>query len=134
MKNKSGLYQEDFIKLVPYYSDLRRRKKMKQILLAVSIVLCACSLVSAGIFREAVTRIHVIVNADDAPIEILEFRRYYPDEDENHISSEVEYKNRTDRDIEALAITIIYYNLFNNKEAGVKGISTKLLKAQKVDR
>lgn len=107
---------------------------MKQILLAVAIVFCICSLVSVKGFSKAITRVCVIVNTDGAPVEILEFRRYYPGEDENHISSELKYKNKTDRDIEALEITIIYYNLFNDKEDEVRGISTKLLKAQKVGR
>lgn len=107
---------------------------MRQILLVVAIVFGVCSLVSVRGFSKAITRVCVIVNTDDAPVEILEFKRYYPDEDENHISSELKYKNKTDRDIEALAITIIYYNLFNDKEDEVKGVSTKLLKAQKVNR
>lgn len=107
---------------------------MKQVLLVVAIVFCVCSLVSvkgfSGIFATAIPRVCVIVNTDNAPVEILEFERWYAGEDETHISSKLKYKNKTDRDIEALAITIIYYNLFNDKEDEVKGVSTKPLKAQ----
>jgi len=100
---------------------------MKQILLAVFIIACFCSVVSAKL-----TRIYVIVNTDNAPVEILEFGKSYG-KDEDHISSVVEYKNRTDRDIEALAITMIYYDAFNEKEDGVRDISTRLLKAGQED-
>ena len=96
---------------------------MKQILLGIFIVACLCSVVSAKL-----TRVYLIVNMDNAPIQILEFGRYYK-EDEDHISSVVKYWNKTDRDIEASAITMIYYDAFNEKEDGVKGISTDFLKA-----
>ncbi len=76
---------------------------MKKVLLAVIIVACFSSAVLARL-----TRVYVIVNMDDAPVEILEFRKSSR-EDEDHISSVVKYKKRTDRDIEALAITMIYY-------------------------
>jgi len=101
---------------------------MKQVLLAVIIVICFSSAVLAGL-----TRVYVIVNMDDAPIEILEFGKYRG-EDEDHISSVVEYKNKTDRDIEALAITMIYYDAFNEKEDGLMGISTDLFKATEARR
>ncbi len=97
---------------------------MKQILLAVFIVVCSSSLVSAEL-----TRVYVIVNMDNAPVEISEFGRSSR-EDSDHISSVVKYKNRTDRDIEALAITMIYYDAFNEKEDGVRGISTELFKGR----
>jgi len=100
---------------------------MKQILLGIFIVACFCSVVSAKL-----TRVYVIVNMDNAPIQILEFGRYYK-EDEDHISSVVKYWNKTDRDIEASVITMIYYDAFNEKEDGVKGISTDFLKAQGQD-
>ncbi len=98
---------------------------MKKVLLAVIIVACFSSAVSAGL-----TRVYVIVNMDDAPIEILEFGKSRG-EDEDHISSGVILKNRTDRDIEALAITMIYYDAFNEREDGVKGISTETLYANR---
>ena len=91
---------------------------MKQVLLAIFIVACFSSAVLAGL-----TRVYVIVNMDDAPIEILEFGKS-SGEDEDHIISVVKYKRRTDRDIEALAITMLYYNAFNEKQDGVRGIST----------
>lgn len=71
-------------------------------------------------------RVYVIVNMDNAPIEILEFGKYYR-EDKDHISSVVEYKNKVNRDIVASAITMVYYDPFNEKEGGVKGIATNLL-------
>lgn len=98
-------------------------KAVTYVLLAVFIMGCFSYLASAKL-----TRIYVIVNMDNAPIEILDFGRSRR-EDEDYISSVVEYKNKTDRDIEALAITMIYYDAFNEKEDGVKGISTDLLKA-----
>ncbi len=91
---------------------------MKQVLLAVFIVTCFCSLASARL-----TRVYVIVNMDDAPVEILEFGKS-SGEDEDHIISVVKYKRRTDRDIEALAITMVYYDAFDEKQDGVIGIST----------
>lgn len=101
---------------------------MKQVLLAVIIVACFSSAVSAL----ALARVYVIVNMDDAPIEILEFGRYRG-EDEDHIASVVEYKNRTDRTIEALAITMIYYDAFNEKQDGITGVSTDRLLADRED-
>ena len=101
---------------------------MKQILLAVFIVVCSSSLLSARL-----TRVYLIVNMDNAPVEISEFGRSSR-EDSDHISSVVKYKNRTDRDIDALAITMIYYDAFNEKEDGVRGISTELVKATQEDR
>ncbi len=94
---------------------------MKQVLLAVIIVACFSSAVLAGL-----DRVYVIVNMDDAPVEILNFGRY-TGEDEDHIFSVVQYKNRTERSIEAVAITMIYYGPFNKKEDGVRGISTDIL-------
>lgn len=102
-------------------------KAIVSTLLAVFIMGCFSYLASAKL-----TRIYVIVNMDDAPIEILEFGKYRG-EDSDHISSVVEYKNKTDRGIEALAITMIYYDAFNEKEDGLKGISTDLLKAGQQD-
>ncbi len=60
-----------------------------------------------------ITRIFVLVNTDDAPVEILSF--------ENPVYWKsprygVEYKNRTDRDIEALAIIAVCYDVFNNEQ------------------
>jgi len=100
---------------------------MKQILLAVFIVVCSSSLLSARL-----TRVYLIVNMDNAPVEISEFGMSSR-EGSDHISSVVKYKNRTDRDIEALAITMIYYDVFNEKEGGVRGISSELLKATQED-
>ena len=94
------------------------KRKMKQILLAIIIVACFSSAVLARL-----TRVYVIVNMDDAPVEILEFGKSSR-EDEDHISSVVRYRKRTDRDIEALAITILYYDAFDEKQDGVIGIST----------
>ena len=101
---------------------------MKQVLLAIIIVVCFSSAVLAGL-----TRVYVIVNMDDAPIEILEFGKYRG-EDEDHIFSVVEYRNKTDRDIEASAIAMVYYDAFNEKQEGVRGISTDVLKATQVVR
>ena len=97
---------------------------MKQVLLAVVIVACFSSAVLARL-----TRVYVIVNMADAPIEILAFGRSQG-EDEDHISSAVQYQNITDRQIEAFAITIIYYDAFNEKEAGVRGIDDDLQPGQ----
>ncbi len=94
---------------------------MKKVLLAVIIVAYFSSAALAGL-----TRVYVIVNMDDAPVEILDFGRYTR-EDEDHIFSVVQYKNRTERSIEAVAITMIYYGPFDKKEDGVRGISTDLL-------
>jgi len=91
---------------------------MKKVLLAVIIVACFSSAVLARL-----TRVYVILNMDDTPVEILEFGKSRG-EDEDHISSVVRYKKRTDRDIEALAITILYYDAFDEKQDGVIGIST----------
>ena len=62
---------------------------------------------------------------DDAPIEILVFGKSQG-EDDDHISSIVQYQNITDRHIEAFGITMIYYDAFNEREAGVRGISDDL--------
>ena len=94
---------------------------MRQVLLAVIIVACFSSAALARL-----TRVYVIVNMDDAPIEILEFGKYRG-EDEDHIFSVVEYKNKTDRYIEASAITMIYYDAFNERQDGVRGITTDRL-------
>jgi len=96
---------------------------VKYALLTVFIVVCFCSPISAKL-----TRVYVIVNMDNTPIEILSSIQLGR-EDEDEIGSVVRYKNRTDRDIEALGITIIYYDAFNEKEDGVRGISTEFLKA-----
>lgn len=56
----------------------------------------------------------------------MEFDKYAR-EDEDHIFSVVQYKNRTERYIEAVAITMIYYGPFNEKEDGVRGISTDIV-------
>jgi len=71
-------------------------------------------------------RVYVIVNMENSPIEIIKFGRY-DHEDEDHISSVVEYKNVTNREIEALAITMVYYDAFNEREDGLRGISTDTL-------
>lgn len=97
--------------------------KAIKILLIIFIIACFHSLASAKL-----SRIYVIVNMDNAPIEISEFGRSSR-EDEDHISSVVKYRNRTNRDIEALTITMTYYDAFDEKEDGVRGISTELLKA-----
>ncbi len=95
---------------------------MKQVLLAIIIVACFSSAgLAAGLARD-----YVIVNMDDAAVEILEFGRYQG-EDEDHIFSVVQYKNRTARYIEASAITMIYYDAFNEKQGGLRGISTDRL-------
>ncbi len=69
------------------------------------------------------------MNMDDAPIEILVFGKSQ-EEDEDHISSVVQYQNATDRQIEAFAITMIYYDAFNEKEAAVRGIDDDLQPGQ----
>ncbi len=97
---------------------------MKKVLLAIIIIACFSSAVLADL-----TRVYVIVNMDDAPIEILKFGES-PAADFDEILSAVRYKNRTDRNIEAYAITMIYYNAFNEKEDGRRGISTTLLRAR----
>ncbi len=97
---------------------------MKQVLLAVIIVACFSSAVLARLIR-----VYVAVNMDNAPIEILGFGRSR-EEDEDHIFSIVEYQNITDRQIEAFAITIIYYDAFNEKQAGVRGIDDDLQPGQ----
>jgi len=96
---------------------------MRQILLAIIVTACFCSMASARL-----TRVYVIVNMDNAPVEILEFGKSSR-EDEDYISSVVEYKNRAGRDIEALAITMVYYDAFDEKQDGVRGISTYRLVA-----
>lgn len=77
-------------------------------------------------------QVYVIVNMENAPVEILEFRQCHA-EKTDHICNQVKYKNRTNKDIEALAITMIYFDAFNDKLNGVRGISTGLLKAQGED-
>ena len=77
-------------------------------------------------------RVYVIVNHADSPIEITGFGKYAY-EDDNRIASVVEYRNRTERSIEALAITMIYFDAFNEREDGVKGISADLLRAHSED-
>lgn len=96
-------------------------KTVTYVLLAVFIMACFSYLGSAKL-----TRIYIIVNMDNAPVEILEFGGYIGEE-KNYISSVVQYKNKTERSIEAVAITMIYYDAFNEKEDGVRGISTDLL-------
>lgn len=98
---------------------------MKQVLLAIIIVACFSSAVLAGL-----TRVYVIVDVENAPVEILEFGKSRG-EDEDHISSVVKFKNRTDRDIEALAITMVYYDAFNEKQDGIMGIFTDPLYANR---
>lgn len=93
----------------------------------IFIVAHFCFLASAQFIR-----VYVIVNTDSAPVEILEFGQYLS-EKPDHISSVVKYENRTDRDIEALAIIMIYYDAFNDKQDGTIGISTPLLKAHRRD-
>ncbi len=93
--------------------------------MALIIVACFCSIASAKL-----ARVYVIVNMDDAPIEILVFGKSQG-EDEDHISSVVKFKNRTDRDIEALAITMVYYDAFNEKQDGIMGIFTDPLYANR---
>ncbi len=101
---------------------------MKQVLLAVIIVACFSSAVLAGL-----TRVYVIVNMDDAPIEILKFGESRG-EGGSIPTEEIECKNKTDRDIEALAIIMIYYDAFDEKEGGLRRISIDLLKATQADR
>ncbi len=98
---------------------------MKRALLAVIMVACF----SSAVLAVGLTRVYVIVNIDGAPIEILKFSES-PGEDLDEILSAVRYKNRTDKNIEAHAITMIYYDAFNEKEDGRRGISTTLLRAR----
>ncbi len=95
--------------------------KIKQVLLAVIIVACF----SSAVLTAGLARVYVIVNMDDAPVEILEFGRYQR-KGENRIASVVDYKNITDRQIEAFAITIIYYDAFDEKQVGVRDIDDDL--------
>ena len=97
---------------------------MKRILLAAFILVCLCSPASAEL-----RQVYVIVNMGNAPVEILESRQCHARK-KDHICSQVKYKNRTDKNIEALAITMIYFDAFNDKLDGVRGISTGLLNAQ----
>ncbi len=117
---------------------------MKQIFLATFIVVYFCSVGSAespspykmaeewleyrGIEWEkgvqqppGITRIYVLVNTDNAPVEILSFGKGYS-EPPGSFSGEVEYKNRTDRDIEALAITMVCYDVFNDEQGFDRGV------------
>ncbi len=94
---------------------------MKRVLLAVIIVACFSSVVLAV----GLTRVYAIVNMDDAPVEIVDFGGYLG-EDEDHITSVVQYKNRTERSIEAVAIAMIYYGPFNEKENSARAISTDI--------
>ena len=102
----------------------------KKMLIALLACLLLASLSHAGLAELA--RVYVIVNHQDAPLTITDFGRYKY-EDENHISSVVAYRNRTNRDIEALQITIIYFDPFNDKEDAVRGISTDALRAGQTD-
>jgi len=92
--------------------------KMIGVSLVVGLLLVGISYLSLAELQ----RVYVIVNLDNAPVSIVEFGKYIR-EDDTHISSVVEYLNRSDRDIEALAITMIYYDAFNEREDGVKGTS-----------
>lgn len=119
---------------------------MKQIFLATFIVVCFCSVGSAespslyerveeylesrgiewekGVHqppRIGITRIYVLVNTDNAPIEILSFGKGHT-ESRGSFSGEVQYKNRTDRDIEALAITMVCYDVFNDEQGFDRGV------------
>ena len=96
---------------------------MKKVLVILFVLFCFSSVSLADL-----ARIYIIVNMDDAPIEILEFGKSRF-EDEDHISSVVEIKNRVEKAIEALEVTMVYYDPFNEKEDGVRGISTKTLRA-----
>ncbi len=102
---------------------------MKQVLLAVIIVACFSSAVLAA----DLTRVYVMVDMANAPIEILEFGKSRG-EGGPFLTEEIEYKNKTDRDIEALAITMIYYDAFNETEGGLRSISIDLLKATQAGR
>ncbi len=93
---------------------------MRQVLLAVIIVACLSSAVLARL-----TRVYAIVNMDDAPVEIEYFGAYLGEKD--RITSVVQYKNRTERSVEAVATAMIYYGPFNEKEDGVRCISTDIL-------
>ena len=84
---------------------------------------CLAVLGAASICNANLQRVYVIVNHPDAPIEIVAFGKYVG-EDDDHIYSIVRYRNRTGRSIEAQAITMLYFDAFNEREAGVKGIST----------
>jgi len=116
-------------------------RNMKQIFLAIFIIVCFCSVGSVGFsssnsslfsaykmaeafgiefepgIRKAleITRIYVLVNTDDAPVEVLSFGKGYA-EPQGFFFGEVKYKNRTDREIEALAITMICYDVFNEQQ------------------
>lgn len=124
---------------------------MKQIFLAIFIIVCFCSVGSVGfsssnsslssayemaeIWEEyrgiefepgiqrtpGITRIYVLVNTDDAPVEILAFGKVHV-EPWDCFSGEVEYENRTDRDIEALAITMVCYDVFNDQQGFDRGV------------
>lgn len=93
-------------------------------MLAIAVSSCVVSLLVLGDLQ----RVYVIANHEDAPIEITAFGKYKY-EDDNEISSVVEYRNKTSRDIEAFIITMIYFDAFNEREDGVKGVSTNLLPA-----
>ena len=105
------------------------RKRMRQGgWLTAAVLACLAVLGAASICNANLQRVYVIVNHPDAPIEIVAFGKYVG-EDDDHIYSIVRYRNRTGRSIEAQAITMLYFDAFNEREAGVKGISTDLLPA-----
>lgn len=103
--------------------------KMLGVSFVVGLLLVGISCLSLAELQ----RVYVIVNLDNAPVSITEFGKYIH-EDDTHISSVVGYLNRSDRDIEALAVTTIYYDAFNEREDGIRGISTDILRAHQDER
>ncbi|MGB2983519.1 MAG: hypothetical protein WBC63_06630 [Candidatus Bipolaricaulia bacterium] len=97
-----------------------------------SVLACLLLVGVSHVVVAELQRVYVIVNHADAPITITGFGKYR-NEDDTHISSVIEYTNATSRDIEALAITMIYFDAFNEREDGVKGISTDALPARQQD-
>jgi len=98
-----------------------------------SVLACLLLVGVSYIVVAELQRVYVIVNHANAPVTITAFGKYKY-EDDTHISSVVEYTNTTGRDIEALAITMVYFDAFNEREDGVRGISTDTLPAGQQDK
>jgi hypothetical protein len=106
--------------------DRMRRPRGLSVLIWTSFAICASLVCTSWASFGQLRRDYVFVNLPGAPVQITAFgqAKY---EEENRIKSVVQYRNVTTRAIEAAEITMIYFNPFNDKEAGVRGITTDLL-------
>jgi len=92
----------------------------------VRLALLACTVVmlcsSLGVAR--LRRVNVALNPDDTPIKLLSIEDDVKIDYVDRIDSVVDYVNTTDRDVEALAITIVYFDAFDEQLCGTRVICT----------